>query len=576
MMDASGRQPASDEAPQPFQGYAALLATTREGAIPVPTHLVAEDVQCRAVHGHPIVAKVSTDNRAKPLAYFRDGIMHAPPKFGLHFVQFRLHSLAHRLPQHREHSVAPLPHADVREAEKVECLRLPFSTPPPVMDRKGTKLQQPRLGGMQFELELSESLLQLCPEPLGIRLDLEAQHDVIGEPHHDHVAVRPLLSPCLDPQVKDIVEIDVRQKRRGTTALRRPFLHPQVFPILQHAGVQPFLGEPHDAPVRNPVLDELDEPFVGNPIEEALNVQVEHPVHLPRQQSGVERVQSTMWTAPWPEAVREAEKVGFIDGVHHPDRRALDDLVFQRRHAERPLPPVGLGDVHPANRLGPVRSSLQPLREIPEVRFQFLAVVPPRLSVHARCGFPLQTEVSHCQRVQVVDMVQERGEPHLLILLCCLTYPPQRTGRVAPARCPGRVLLWQVPFGQTPSLRHRLPPWGGSDVVQGLPRYYGSVRLPLFVHHRRVSLDFPTRSEAWTAPNGQGISRFPCEVFPCVRGVSDRAGSRSASRYRRPGCCLPLLLTASASRSGFLTRLNTRPARSPCQRFVATLASGSA
>jgi hypothetical protein len=39
------------------------------------------------------------------------------------------------------------------------------------------------------------------------------------------------------------------------------------FPFLQHAGIQPFLDEPHDASVRNPVLDELHQPFVGKPIE---------------------------------------------------------------------------------------------------------------------------------------------------------------------------------------------------------------------------------------------------------------------------------------------------------------------
>ena len=158
-------------------------------------------------------------------------------------------------------------------------------------------------------------------------------------------------------------------------------------------------------------------------------------------------------------------------------------------------------------------------------------------------------------------MVQERGEPQLLITFRCLTYPLQRTGRVGPARCPGRVLLGQVPFGQTPSLhplRPRLP-----GVVRGLLRYCGSVRLPLSVHHRRVSLDFPTRPEALAAPGGQGISRFPREVLPYVHGVSDRAGLRRTSRYRCTGCGLPLSPTASASRSKFLTRLNTRPARSP-------------
>src|SRR5712664_2332246 len=165
------------------------------------------------------------------------------------------------------------------------------------------------------------------------------------------------------------------------------------------------------------------------------------------------------------------------------------------------------------------------------------------------------------KRFEVVDVVQKRRELQLLIPSCCLTYPLQRTGRVFPARCPGRVLLWQVPFGQSSSLhplRHRLP-----GLVRGLLRYYRSVRLPRSVRHRRTSLDFPTRPKAIAALGGLGISRFPCEVSAYVHGVSDRAGLCSASRYRRSRWGLPLLLTASASRSNSLTRLNTRPARSP-------------
>ena len=94
------------------------------------------------------------------------------------------------------------------------------------------------------------------------------------------------------------MKIDVRQQRRGTSALGRPFLHSYSFPILQHAGIEPFLDEPHDAPVRDPVLDELHQPFVGNPIEKAFDVQIEHPVHLSRQQSRVERIQRLMLAAP--------------------------------------------------------------------------------------------------------------------------------------------------------------------------------------------------------------------------------------------------------------------------------------
>src|SRR5437763_15587950 len=113
------------------------------------------------------------------------------------------------------------------------------------------------------------------------------------------------------------MKIDVRQKRRSTSALRRSFLHPYSFPILQHAGIQPFLDERHDAPIGHPMLDERDQPFVGKPIEKTFNVKIEHPVHSSRQQSRVERIQRLMLASPWPEPVRKAEKLRFVDGGHH-------------------------------------------------------------------------------------------------------------------------------------------------------------------------------------------------------------------------------------------------------------------
>ena len=265
-------------------------------------------------------------------------------------------------------------------------------------------------------------------------------------------------------------------------------------------------------------------------IQKAFNVKVEHPVHLLRQQSRVQRIQRLMLATPWSEPVRKAEEVRFVYSVQHLDRGTLDNLVFQRCHSERSLPPVGLGDVHPSYRLRSIRSSLQPFGEVLEIPLQIFSVVPPRLPVHARRCFLLQREVGHAQRFQVIDVVQERREPQLLILLCCLTYPLERTGRVCPARCPERVSLEQVPFGQPSSLhplRHRLP-----GIVRGLPRYCRAVRLPRSVHHRRTSLDFPMRPRATTARGGLGISRFPSEVFTYVLGIFDRAGPWYTSRYR--------------------------------------------
>src|SRR6267378_268874 len=787
MTEGRHRKPASDEAPHAIPKDAAILAAPRQRAVPEPPHLEPKEIQRRLVHGHPVVADVSTHHCLQPLAYFGDGFMHPSLKFGFHLVQFRLQSLADRLPQHRKPSIAPLLHTDVwvsrpaefhhrplaepsvrlsphsapirqtgrpygpsvtrievllfpvasgmrppdptpslqlhyepsslvrvgppqcsasvrsprgfrrlgfflriratgscssaqqpasasrplyagrrphshqaprglfpgglyapgfddtcllndasskgslsfvsrmltctslfsrfssnahhhgslpqqlegglrsapesrsrgafphlsrslftrlvhtellirvllqhTKAQEVKRLRFPFSTPLPLIDRVWTELQKSRLLGMQFQVELPHSFGEFRPELIGIRFAVESHHDVIREAHDDHIAVCPLLTPRLDPQIEYVMKIDVSQKRRSTSTLGRPFLRPYSFPILQHAGVQPFLDQPHDAPICNPMLNELHKPFVGKSIEKAFDVQIEHPVHFLRQQSGVQRIQRLMLAAPWSEPVRKIEKVRFVDSIQHLDRRALDDFVFQRRDPERSLPPVGLRDKHPAHRLRSVRSSLQPFGKILEMHFQLLTVMPPRLPVYAWRGFLLQAEVGHAQRFQVVDVVQKRREPQLLILSCCLTYPLQRTGRVIPARCPGRVLLWQVPFGQPASLhplRCQLP-----GIVRGLPRYCRAVRLPRSVRHRRTSLDFPMRPRATTALGGPGISRFPCEVFPYVLGVSDRAGLWCTSRYRCIRWGLPLSPTASASRRKVLTRLNTRPARSP-------------
>src|SRR5882762_2480506 len=560
MTDRRQRQPASDETPHAVPEDAAVLAAPRQRAMPKPADSEPKNCQRRLVHGHSVVAKVSTYNRPQPLALFGDGFVHSSPKLGFHLIQLRLQPFPYRLPQHSEPSVAPLLYADMRKAEKVERLRLPFSTPLPLVDRLRTELQKSRFLGMQLQVELLHAFREFRPELIGIRLAVKSNHDIVRETHHDDIAVRPLLTPRLDPQVEHVMEIDVGQQRRCTTALRRSFLHPYPFPILQHAGVEPFLDQSHDAPICNPVLDELHQPFVGKPIEKVANIQIEHPVHLSRQQSRIERIQRLMLASPWPEPIGESEKIRFVDSVQHLDRRALDDFVFQRRNSQRPLPPIGLRDVHPTHWLRSVRSSLQPMGEILEIVLEGLAVVPPRLSIDTGRGFLLQTEVGHAQRFQVVDVVQKRREPQLLILSCCLTYPLQRTRRVAPARCPGRVLLGQVPFGQPSSLhplRCQLP-----GFVRGLLRYYKAVRLPKSVRHRRTSLDFPMRPKAAAALGELGISRFPREVLPYVLGVSDRAGLRCTSRYRRAGWGLPLSPTASASRSDWLSRLNTRPAHS--------------
>jgi hypothetical protein len=98
--------------------------------------------------------------------------------------------------------------------------------------------------------------------------------------------------------------------------------------------------------------------------------------------------------------------------------------------------------------------------------------------------------------------------------------------------------------------------------------------------HTTASADFsPTCiavSGPWTLRRGlplaviEEISRLPCELIPCVLGVSDRAGSECDSRCRHTRCCLPPNSTASAPQSARslrcgvrFSRLNGQPACTP-------------
>src|SRR6266545_1673579 len=561
MADARGWQPPVDVAIHPFPRQMMALAATLERPLPEPADGLAKGDDATPVHGHPVVPHVSHDDRAQIVPYRRERVVQASPEFSLDRLELRLPSLAHRLPQHRELPLPRLP-AAMREAEKVERLRLPVAPASPVGRREAAELDETRLVGMQRQPEPREPLAQLGEKQLGLLPMLESHDEVIGEAHDHDVPVRLLLSPPLDPEIEHVVQIDVGQQRTDTPALDRADLTPCPRPVLQHAGVQPLLDEPHNAPVRDPMLDELHQPPVVEGVEESTDIGVEHPVHPLRRDPDRESIERPMRAAPRPEPVREPEKVDLIDRVQDPDDRALDQLVLQRGNAERPLPPVGLRDERSPDRLCPVRPSPEPSREVLEIRFQGLAVVLPRLAVDPRRRVSLQRVVRGAQGLHVVHVMQECREPLSPVPFGCLTHPVECTERACPARCPERVALARVPLGPLPSL-HRLR--GRSlGLVRRLPRYYGAVRLPVLVHHRRSSLDFPMRSVAPSATDERGISRFPFAVLGYVRRVSDRAGSVSASRYRHRRCRLPLISTASAPRSeSWISRLNTRPVPPP-------------
>ena len=108
-------------------------------------------------------------------------------------------------------------------------------------------------------------------------------------------------------------------------------------PVFQHARLKPFTDQVYDARVADPVLQETDEPFLADRVEEALDVGVENLVHLGAADPDHEGIQRVVLVASRAETIREAEEIFLVDPVQHCERGPLDDLVFQGRHTPSEL-----------------------------------------------------------------------------------------------------------------------------------------------------------------------------------------------------------------------------------------------
>ncbi len=481
------------EPPHPFQQNTSFLATPVQSTVPKPFDPKSKKGQCWPIRRDTVITEKSANNRPQPHSHLWNGRVHAISEFTFYLIQLRLQSFTVCLPKYREHSIASLLRADMRESEKIKCFRLPSPALPMSSDFIGSELDQPRLLRVHFQTELFKTFFQLFPETFGIHPVLEAHNNVVGISDNDHIAIGLCPAPSMCPQIEYVVQINICQQWGCTSPLWRSFINSYSLPILQHASVQPFTDESYDLLVRNPVFDKLNQPFVANGIKESTNVQIEHPVYLFLQQSDVEGIQRIVLVASRSETIGETEKVRFVDSIHHFDRGLLDDLVFKSRYTKRSQPPISLWDVYSTDGLCSIRSALQPFGEVLNVLIQIFSKMSPSLTIYARGSRSFKTKKSLPKHFRFIDMVHERGKPYLLISSCYMTYPLQRTWHISPTLRSECVLLSQVPLGQPPSLhplRRRL-----SGIVRELRRYYGSVRFPVSVHHWLVSLDFPIRSE---------------------------------------------------------------------------------
>ena len=228
---------------------------------------------------------------------------------------------------------------------------------------------------------------------------------------------------------------------------------------------------------------------------------------------------------------------------------------------ERPQPTVRLRYVRPQRRLRPVAPAMHSPVQIHEVLLENLPVLVPRHAIHPRRGLRPKREVRLPEAIDI-DMMQERGEPHILVLPRHTAHTNQPAWHALPGTVSGARRASRVSLGRSPFLhRLRRPALG---VVRRLRRYYGIVGLPTIVHHGITALAFPARP-ALPSPQAddRGTSRFSRPEIPRMHRFFDPAGSADGSRKRRRRCCLPPCRTASAPQTRRLRGSIARPARTP-------------
>jgi hypothetical protein len=97
----------------------------------------------------------------------------------------------------------------VREAQKIERLRLRDPKELSVSGGEPSELDQPRLLRMQLQPELREPVAKIGKEPLGVVTMLEARHVVVGEPREDHVPRAFRRRHWSAHRSKNVMQVDV-------------------------------------------------------------------------------------------------------------------------------------------------------------------------------------------------------------------------------------------------------------------------------------------------------------------------------------------------------------------------------
>lgn len=134
------------------------------------------------------------------------------------FGNLQTHSLLHRQSSNLKQALSGSA-AAVRKSKEVKRFWLALSASFAIVCRIPAKLYQPRLFRIQGQSKFTHAFLHGCKKSSGIVCFLKSDHTVISVAHDRHFAPCLSASPLLRPEIKCVVQVNVRQQWRDHRAL---------------------------------------------------------------------------------------------------------------------------------------------------------------------------------------------------------------------------------------------------------------------------------------------------------------------------------------------------------------------
>src|SRR5215203_6811991 len=144
MQDFRTWNPSIDQRPEAFPFHLGSLATPPKSAVPAPDHLGPKAVETIHVAGYCVVVEIASYDRLQPLPDLSYGLMPTSPKLLLQLMELGRESLLDRLTLDDEPAGFPSLPTYMREAQKVERLRLVLASLLPVFGCVTPELNQAR------------------------------------------------------------------------------------------------------------------------------------------------------------------------------------------------------------------------------------------------------------------------------------------------------------------------------------------------------------------------------------------------------------------------------------------------